>query len=85
MILLKKAGAQCYVRPSATARDWCVMAASNTQPPAVKPNFKTPEGRYKLSHEKTHFPPPHYGHVKAVTQVCTDPFDANIPAEPNSF
>lgn len=45
------------------------MAASNTQPPAVKPNFKTPEGRYKLSHEKTHFPPPHYGHVKAVTQV----------------
>eukprot|EP00249_Psilotum_nudum_P023074 c28742_g1_i2 orf=634-2244(+) len=46
------------------------MAASSTQTPGVKAHFKTPEGRCKLSYEKTH--PTgllHYGHSKAPTQV----------------
>ncbi|KAH7426915.1 hypothetical protein KP509_10G021700 [Ceratopteris richardii] len=47
----------------------CAMATSSSQSPAVKPNFKTPEGRYKLSYEKTHSPGLHYGHAKAVTQL----------------
>lgn len=46
------------------------MAASNAQSPGVKTNFKTPEGRYKLSHEKAQLPGLlQYGHTKAVTQV----------------
>ncbi|KAL4190678.1 hypothetical protein AMTRI_Chr07g25930 [Amborella trichopoda] len=46
------------------------MSASNAQSPGLKTYFKTPEGRYKLQHEKTH--PSgllHYSHGKAVTQV----------------
>jgi len=48
------------------------MAAAPTaqQSPGLKTYFKTPEGRYKLSYEKTH--PTgllHYSHGKAVTQA----------------
>ncbi|GLJ32766.1 hypothetical protein SUGI_0659830 [Cryptomeria japonica] len=46
------------------------MAGSTAQSPGLKAYFKTPEGRYKLSYEKTH--PAgllHYNHGKAVTQV----------------
>ncbi|KAL2652146.1 hypothetical protein R1flu_020274 [Riccia fluitans] len=46
------------------------MAAPNSQSPSVRTHFKTPEGRYKLSHEKTH-PTSllHYSHGKTITQV----------------
>lgn len=47
------------------------MAASNSQIPGVRSHFKTPEGRYNLSHEKTH--PTgllHYNFGKVTTQVC---------------
>lgn len=56
--------------PQQTATIIIRMAASNAQSTAVKPYFKAPEGRYKLSYEKTH--PAgllHYSHGKAVTQV----------------
>ncbi|CAM6010423.1 unnamed protein product [Sphagnum balticum] len=46
------------------------MAASNSQIPGVRSHFKTPEGRYNLSHEKTH--PTgllHYNFGKVTTQV----------------
>lgn len=48
------------------------MATSNSQNPGVRTHFKTPEGRYSLSHEKTH--PTgllHYNIGKAITQVRT--------------
>ncbi|KAH7421391.1 hypothetical protein KP509_13G054800 [Ceratopteris richardii] len=45
------------------------MAASGSHSPSIKPNFKTPEGRYKLSHQKTHSPGLHFGHIRTVTQV----------------
>jgi hypothetical protein len=46
------------------------MAASNVQNPGVRTHFKTPEGRYNLSREKTHQPGIlHYNTGKVITQV----------------
>ncbi|CAN8284939.1 unnamed protein product [Cochlearia groenlandica] len=53
--------------PSATSS---TAATNNQSPPGIKTYFKTPEGKYKLRHEKNH--PSgllHYTHGKTVTQV----------------
>ncbi|WMV52048.1 hypothetical protein MTR67_045433 [Solanum verrucosum] len=63
-----------------------VSANNATQSPGLKTYFKTPEGKYKLHHEKT-YPAGllHFSHGKTVTQVSLAPLkDKPIQAQPHS-
>ncbi|BFI24825.1 hypothetical protein MPTK2_1g15200 [Marchantia polymorpha subsp. ruderalis] len=61
------------------------MAAPNSQSPSVRTHFKTPEGRYKLSHEKTHPSSVlHYSHGKAITQVTLAHLKDKPPQTPST-
>ncbi|KAJ7532250.1 hypothetical protein O6H91_14G079700 [Diphasiastrum complanatum] len=61
------------------------MAAPNGQASGVRTHFKTPEGRYKLSREKT-YPTGilHYSHGKVVTQVLLAHLKDRPPAQTNA-
>lgn len=54
------------------------MATSTASTPGVRTHFKTPEGRYNLSRDKTHPSTiPHYSlAAKVITQVS---FFSNFP------
>ncbi|KAG5582578.1 hypothetical protein H5410_053205 [Solanum commersonii] len=61
-------------------------ANNAAQSPGLKTYFKTPEGKYKLHHEKT-YPAGllHFSHGKTVTQVSLAPLkDKPIQAQPHS-